>query len=82
MWCADHGSMIHALECKHFTRGILQVNLFDNKVLLWCAVVLALTTFPIVYIPRINDDVFLIGSLGWEWGIIVIYKPFEQMSIR
>lgn len=63
--------MIHALECKHFSRGILQVNLFDNKVLLWCAVVLALTTFPIVYIPRINDDVFLIGSLGWEWGIIV-----------
>lgn len=27
--------------------------------------------FPIVYIPVINDKVFLIGSLGWEWGIVV-----------
>ena len=24
-----------------------------------------------VYIPRINDDVFLIGALNWEWGIVV-----------
>jgi len=62
--------MIHSLQCKHFSRGIFQVNLLDNKVLLWCALVLMLTTFPIVYIPVINDKVFLIGSLGWEWGIV------------
>ena len=37
-------SMIHALECKHFSRGLFQVDLRDNKVLLWCAVVLTLTT--------------------------------------
>lgn len=47
------------------------MNLLDNKVLLWCAVVLALTTFPIVYIPTINSRVFLIEPLEWEWGIIV-----------
>ena len=62
--------MIHALECKHFSKGILQVNLLDNKVLLWCAVVLLLTTFPIVYIPVINNKVFKIGGLKWEWGIV------------
>lgn len=50
---------------------MFQVDLLDNKVLLWCAVVLALSAFPIVYIPTINDKVFLIGSLKWEWGIIV-----------
>ena len=27
--------------------------------------------FPVVYIPVINNKVFLIGSLKWEWGIIV-----------
>ena len=63
--------MVHSLECKHFTKGLFQMNLLDNKVLLWCALVLALTTFPIVYIPTINDRVFLIESLEWEWGIIV-----------
>jgi magnesium-transporting ATPase (P-type) len=63
--------MIHSLECKHFTKSLFQVNLLDNKVLLWCVVVLSLMTFPVVYIPRINDDVFLVGSLTWEWGIVV-----------
>lgn len=63
--------MIHSFECKHFTKSIFKMNLLDNKVLLWCAVVLALTTFPIVYIPVINTRVFLIEPLEWEWGIIV-----------
>ncbi|ODN73715.1 potassium/sodium efflux P-type ATPase, fungal-type, variant [Cryptococcus amylolentus CBS 6039] len=62
--------MIHALECKHFYKGLWQINLRDNRVLLWCVVVLVLATFPVVYIPRINDDVFLIGGLKWEWGIV------------
>ncbi|TYJ53053.1 potassium/sodium efflux P-type ATPase, fungal-type [Cryptococcus floricola] len=62
--------MIHALECKHFSKSLWQINLRDNRVLLWCVVVLVLTTFPVVYIPRINDQVFLIGGLKWEWGIV------------
>ncbi|WRT63192.1 potassium/sodium efflux P-type ATPase, fungal-type [Kwoniella shivajii] len=62
--------MIHALECKHFTKGIMQVHLGDNRVLLWSVLVLALGTFPVVYIPVINDKVFLHGSLKWEWGIV------------
>lgn len=62
--------MIHALECKHMSRGLWQMNLYDNKVLLWCVVVLTLATFPVVYIPRVNDKAFLIGSLTWEWGIV------------
>jgi magnesium-transporting ATPase (P-type) len=74
--------MIHALECKHFNRGLFQVNLWDNKVLLWCAVVLILATFPVVYIPTINDKVFLIGSLTWEWGIIVTPTSFPFSSTR
>ena len=63
--------MIHSLECKHFSRGMFQVDLRDNKILLWCAIVLTLATFPVIYIPTINDKVFLVGSLKWEWGIVV-----------
>ncbi|WVR03068.1 potassium/sodium efflux P-type ATPase, fungal-type [Kwoniella sp. DSM 27419] len=62
--------MIHALECKHFRKGLGQVNLADNKVLLWSVLVLLLATFPVVYIPVINDKVFLHGALKWEWGIV------------
>jgi magnesium-transporting ATPase (P-type) len=68
--------MIHALECKHMYRGIAQVDLKDNKVLLWCVVVLALSTFPIVYIPVINDRVFFIGGLKWEWGYVFCCDVF------
>jgi len=72
--------MIHALECKHVSKGIFQVDLKDNKILLWCAVVLVLTTFPVIYIPRINDDVFLVGSLKWEWGIVVSSPTHTRIS--
>ncbi|KAL7419667.1 hypothetical protein Q5752_005581 [Cryptotrichosporon argae] len=62
--------MIHALECKHSTTSLFRLDVGDNRVLLWCAVSLTLLTFPVVYIPRINDAVFLIGPLKWEWGIV------------
>ncbi|TXT04305.1 hypothetical protein VHUM_04192 [Vanrija humicola] len=62
--------LIHALQCKHSTMSLFKMNLMDNKVLLWCVVVLVLSMFPVVYIPVINDKVFLIGQLKWEWGIV------------
>ncbi|KAL1407292.1 hypothetical protein Q8F55_006713 [Vanrija albida] len=62
--------MIHSLECKHTYNSMFRTNMRDNKVLLWCVVVLTLSTFPVVYIPVINDKVFLMGSLKWEWGIV------------
>jgi hypothetical protein len=36
--------MIHAIECKHFTNGLFQIDILDNKVLLWCAGLLLLST--------------------------------------
>ncbi|WWC97573.1 potassium/sodium efflux P-type ATPase, fungal-type [Kwoniella sp. B9012] len=85
--------MIHGLECKHFSKGIMQVNLKDNKVLLWSVFVLALGTFPVVYIPVINNKVFLHGALKWEWGIVFgmifvylgcteLYKWCKRIYIR
>jgi len=81
----NRASMIHSLECKHFTLSIFQIDLLDNKVLLWCAGLLLLSTvrihrksllshsdsqFPVVHIPVINNKVFLVNGLGWEWGIV------------
>lgn len=74
--------MIHALECKHVMQSVFRMNLLDNKVLLWCVVVLSLTTFPVIYIPVINNKVFLVGPLKWEWGIvfgmILVYLFFVE----
>jgi len=62
--------MIHSLECKHLELSIFQMNLLDNKLLLWSAFALSLTVFPIIYIPRISDYAFQVISIGWEWGIV------------
>lgn len=62
--------MVHAFTCKHPTKSVLQMNFLDNKTLLASVVVLTLSVFPVVYIPVINEEVFLLASLGWEWGMI------------
>lgn len=62
--------MIHSLECKHLELSLFQMNLLDNKLLLWSAFALSLTVFPIIYIPRISDYAFQVISIGWEWGIV------------
>ncbi len=72
--------MIHSLECKRFSRSLLQLDLSDNKVLLWCAVVLKLSTFPVVYMPTITNQVFLLSSLNWEWGIVVCPSFLDILS--
>lgn len=62
--------MIHSLECKHLERSLFQVNLLDNKLLLWSAFTLSLTVFPIIYIPRLSDVAFQVKGISWEWGIV------------
>lgn len=62
--------LLHAFQCKHTTRSIFRINLRNNQTLLWCVVILVLSTFPVIYIPVINDRVFLIKPIDWEWGIV------------
>ncbi len=62
--------MIHSLECKHLEKGIFQVDLMDNKLLLWSAFALSLSVFPVVYIPAISDYAFQVLGLTWEWGLV------------
>lgn len=62
--------MVHAFVCKHPTQSILRMNLLENKVLLWSVVILGISVFPVVYIPVINDKVFLLFPIKWEWGLV------------
>lgn len=62
--------MVHAFVCKHPTQSLLRMNLLENKVLLWSVIILGISVFPVVYIPVINDKVFLLFPVKWEWGLV------------
>lgn len=62
--------LIHAFVCKHPQQSILRMNLLENKALLWSVLLLAASVFPVVFIPVINDKVFLLFPIKWEWGMV------------
>ena len=43
-----------------------------NKFLFFCVVLGFFSVFPILYIPGLNDIVFLHTGISWEWGIIFV----------
>ncbi|PWZ00513.1 putative ENA2-plasma membrane P-type ATPase [Testicularia cyperi] len=43
-----------------------------NKFLFFCVVLGFFSVFPILYIPGLNDIVFLHTGFSWEWGIVFI----------
>lgn len=47
------------------------MNLIENKPLLWSVTILILSVFPVIYIPVINNKVFLLFPISWEWGMVV-----------
>ncbi|KAH7051338.1 potassium/sodium efflux P-type ATPase [Macrophomina phaseolina] len=42
-----------------------------NRFLFWAVVAGFVITFPVVYIPVINREVFKHQAITWEWGIVV-----------
>ena len=62
--------LVHAFNCKHPTQSIFRMNLIENKPLLWSVTVLIASAFPVIYIPVINDKVFLLFPIKWEWGMV------------
>jgi Ca2+-transporting ATPase len=68
-------------------------DLWNNQFLFWSVIGGFISCFPVVYIPVINDKVFLQGPIGKEWGIAVattfafwigceIYKFFKRVYYR
>lgn len=80
-WCA----LVLAWECIHPTNSLFYmrqdtdnpwwkqtaIDLWDNQFLFWSVIGGFVTVFPVVYIPVINDKVFLHDPIGWEWGLSV-----------
>ncbi|ODV76858.1 P-type ATPase [Suhomyces tanzawaensis NRRL Y-17324] len=80
-WCA----LILAWECIHPTNSLFYmrqdtdnpwwkqtaIDLYDNQFLFWSVIGGFLSVFPVVYIPVINDKVFLHKPIGYEWGVAV-----------
>ncbi|KKK26114.1 hypothetical protein ARAM_005996, partial [Aspergillus rambellii] len=55
---------------KYFTQWMYDV--WRNK-FLFCGIMLGfITTFPILYIPVINDVVFKHVGISWEWGVVFV----------
>ncbi|KAE9966019.1 hypothetical protein BLS_007263, partial [Venturia inaequalis] len=72
--------LVTAWEVKHFTRSLFNLvpgggrfsvfaELWRNKTLFWAVVAGFCITFPVIYIPTINLEVFKHKEIGWEWGV-------------
>lgn len=80
-WCA----LILAWECVHPTNSLFYmrqetdnpwwkqtaIDLWGNQFLFWSIIGGFISVFPVVYIPVINDKVFLHTGIGYEWGIAI-----------
>ncbi|GMM58360.1 putative Na(+)-exporting P-type ATPase [Maudiozyma humilis] len=53
---------------KQFFRDI-----WSNKFLFWSIMFGFASAFPVVYIPVINDKVFLHRPIGYEWGLAIAF---------
>lgn len=89
-WCA----LIMAWECVHQDNSLFYmrrdtdnpwwkqtaIDLWGNQFLFWSVIVGFVTVFPVVYIPVINNDVFLHKGIGYEWGIAIGFSLFFLLS--
>ncbi len=76
--------LVTAWEVKHFTRSLFKLDserfkgpfsvfqaVWYNKFLFWAVIAGFVITFPVVYIPVVNEAVFKHKGITWEWGIVV-----------
>lgn len=82
-WCA----LLLAWECLHMRLSFFQMrpesedpwyvslgkDLWDNQFLFWSIMGAVVSVFPVIYIPVINDIVFLHNPIGYEWGLSVAF---------
>lgn len=82
-WCA----LILSWECIHPVNSLFHmrqntdnpwwkqtaIDLWGNQFLFWSVILGFVTVFPVVYIPVINDKVFLHKGIGYEWGLAVAF---------
>ncbi|KAJ5167793.1 ATPase P-type K/Mg/Cd/Cu/Zn/Na/Ca/Na/H-transporter [Penicillium canariense] len=75
--------LVTAWEVKHFSRSLFNMDpvrfpqrlsifptLWQNRFLFWAVVAGFVVTFPVIYLPVVNQLVFKHHSITWEWGIV------------
>ncbi|CAD6928356.1 unnamed protein product [Tilletia laevis] len=78
------GSLLLAWEVLDLRRSLFRMrkttvwyrqffaDVWSNKFLFWCIVGGFISVFPIIYIPGLNDVVFLHRPISWEWAVVFI----------
>ena len=61
--------LLHAFQMKDFRESLFRMNLIQNKTLFTSVVGGCLVLIPTVYIPRLNQTVFKMTDISWEWGL-------------
>lgn len=74
--------LVKSWEVKHFHRSLFAMDdrwtgplavfptIYHNRFLFWSVVAGFLSTFPLIYIPVLNTQVFRHIGLTWEWGVV------------
>lgn len=55
-------------------------DIYGNKFLFWSIMFGFASAFPVVYIPVINDKVFLHKGIGYEWGVAISFTVIFWIS--
>ena len=61
--------LLHAFQMKDSRTSIFRMNLIQNKTLFISVVGGCLVLIPTVYIPRLNQTVFKMTDITWEWSL-------------
>jgi P-type Na+/K+ transporter len=74
--------LLHAFEMKHPRQSIFTMDLLANKPLFISVVGGCLALFPTIYIPQLNDVVFRMTSITWEWGLCAASIVFYIVCVE
>jgi P-type Na+/K+ transporter len=72
--------LLHAFEMKHPRQSMFSMNLLENKPLFVSVVGGCLALFPTIYIPTVNDVVFRMTAISWEWGLCAASIVFYVLA--
>ena len=65
---------------RYFTQWMFDV--WRNKFLFTGIMIGFITTFPILYIPGLNDVVFKHTGISWEWGVVFVEATLFFMGVE
>lgn len=86
--------LLSAWEFKDLRRSLFRLHpnddrkfplfhdVYENKFLFWSVVIAAVSVFPVVYIPVLNESVFKHTAISWEWGVVVGFTILYVVGVE